>query len=190
MKKPLSAVAVCAAVCAVALPVASAGGMPNPKSQAQKQCRQELSSMGKAAFKATYGTNKNRSNAFGECVSHRTQSNKAAQQQAQQNASQQCRTERSQDMNAFNQRWGTPPKFRDAFGKCVSATAKHLAASTEKTEVKAENNAAHLCKAERNSIGASAFAQKYGTNHNKRNAFGKCVSQKAKELESGGGTSS
>ena len=190
MRKPLSAVAVCAAVAAVAVPVAFAGGTPNSKSQAEKQCRQELSTMGKATFKATYGTNKNRANAFGKCVSHRTRSNKAAQQQAQQNAPKQCRTERSQDVNAFNQKWGTPPKLKDAFGKCVSATAKQLAASTEKTEVTAESNAAHLCKAERKSIGAAAFAQKYGTNHNKRNAFGKCVSEKAKPLESGGGTSS
>ena len=29
-------------------------------------------------------------------------------------------------------------------------------------------------------MGAEAFAKKYGTNHNLKNAFGKCVSGKAK----------
>jgi hypothetical protein len=38
-----------------------------------------------------------------------------------------------------------------------------------------------LCRAERGTTTATkaAFAQKYGTNKNKKNAFGKCVSQKA-----------
>jgi hypothetical protein len=29
-------------------------------------------------------------------------------------------------------------------------------------------------------MGAEAFAKKYGTNHNLKNAFGKCVSSKSK----------
>ena len=43
----------------------------------------------------------------------------------------------------------------------------------------AEKNAAKVCAAERSSIGEAAFAAKYGTNKNRRNAFGKCVSGKA-----------
>jgi hypothetical protein len=42
-------------------------------------------------------------------------------------------------------------------------------------------NAAKRCKAERAAMGAQAFAERYGTNANKRNAFGKCVSQYAKD---------
>ena len=38
---------------------------------------------------------------------------------------------------------------------------------------------AHQCRAER-SANAMGFKEKYGTNKNKSNAFGKCVSQKAK----------
>lgn len=38
---------------------------------------------------------------------------------------------------------------------------------------------AQKCRAERNAIGAGAFATKWGTNHNHRNAFGKCVSAMA-----------
>ena len=33
---------------------------------------------------------------------------------------------------------------------------------------------------------AKAFADQYGTNHNKKNAFGKCVSQKAHEADGEG----
>ena len=43
----------------------------------------------------------------------------------------------------------------------------------------AEKNAAKACKAERAS-GLLAFKDKYGTNANKANAFGKCVSKLAK----------
>jgi len=38
-------------------------------------------------------------------------------------------------------------------------------------------NAAKTCKAERKALGAEAFRTKYGTNQNKANAFGKCVSK-------------
>jgi hypothetical protein len=43
----------------------------------------------------------------------------------------------------------------------------------------AEKNAAKACKAER-TLGVQAFKDRYGTNANKANAFGKCVSQLAK----------
>ena len=41
-------------------------------------------------------------------------------------------------------------------------------------------NSAKYCKAVRTSKGVEAFGTQYGTNNNKRNAFGKCVSQTAK----------
>lgn len=41
-------------------------------------------------------------------------------------------------------------------------------------------NAAKYCKAVRTSKGVEAFGTAYGTNANKKNAFGKCVSQTAK----------
>ncbi len=45
-----------------------------------------------------------------------------------------------------------------------------------------DKNAAKVCKAERGTTAQSiaAFKEKYGTNKNKANAFGKCVSQLAK----------
>jgi hypothetical protein len=39
---------------------------------------------------------------------------------------------------------------------------------------------AQLCKAELSTLGTGAFEQKYGKNHNLKNAFGKCVSARAK----------
>ena len=44
----------------------------------------------------------------------------------------------------------------------------------------ADGSAAKACKAERASLGVEAFNKKYGTNHNLKNAFGKCVSSKPK----------
>ena len=44
----------------------------------------------------------------------------------------------------------------------------------------ADNAASKACKAERQSLGVEAFNKKYGTNHNLKNAFGKCVSGKSK----------
>jgi hypothetical protein len=39
-------------------------------------------------------------------------------------------------------------------------------------------NVSKFCKALKKEMGAGDFAAAFGTNHNKRNAFGKCVSKK------------
>ena len=83
---------------------------------------------------------------------------------------------------AFQKKYGTNHNLRNAFGKCVSASSKD--GDDEKDEDDDEDGkssgAVKPCKAERTSTGADAFAKKYGTNHNLHNAFGKCVSSKAK----------
>jgi hypothetical protein len=43
-------------------------------------------------------------------------------------------------------------------------------------------NPARACKAELEELGDAAFAEEHGTNENGANAFGKCVSEQAKEL--------
>jgi hypothetical protein len=71
----------------------------------------------------------------------------------------------------------------DAFvAICVPAS---LAASPDKDEpvtaaqsLSAEK-AVKACIVARESMGVEAFVKRYGTNHNLRNAFGKCVSSKA-----------
>jgi hypothetical protein len=74
---------------------------------------------------------------------------------------------------------------KNAYGKCVSNQAKNNSEDADQ----AHSNAAKDCKAERAQSdadfgathGGKTFAQQYGTGKNGKNAFGKCVSQKAHE---------
>ena len=127
--------------------------------------------MGPHVFKLTYGTNAAHSDAMGKCVS------KLAQQSRQNtaNAAAQCRDERAADPAAFKDHYGTGPNKANAFGKCVSQKAK--AAGNRQDQ--ATENAAKQCRNEQLADPA-AFKDHYGTNANKSNAFGKCVSGKVK----------
>ena len=159
------------------------------QSDAQKQCRAERDAMGVQVFRATYGTNKNKKNAFGKCVSHRTSQNSKTEQKSHDNAVDQCRSEQQADPAAFKTKYGTGKNGKNAFGKCVSQKARARTKSVESQQVQAEENAAKTCKAERTQD-PDAFKAKYGTNKNKSNAFGKCVSQHAKTQEKQNGTQS
>lgn len=161
------------AVAALAVPAFAVAASPSPadKAAAAKQCTTERTAMGAAAFKLLYGTNANRSNAFGKCVSRLATQN--AKNRA--NAAASCRTERSADPAAFATKYGTGKKHANAFGNCVSQTAKAAA----KAQQQARINAAKACWAERK-LDPAAFKARYGTNANKSNAFGKCVSGKVK----------
>jgi hypothetical protein len=68
-----------------------------------------------------------------------------------------------------------------SFSRCV----RQNAAKEEAQREAAQANAAKDCKAER-AADPAAFQAKYGTNHNKKNAFGKCVSQKSHEDDGDG----
>lgn len=110
----------------------------------------------------------------------------AAAQSAEDAAAQACKAERASiGVEAFNKKYGTNHNLRNAFGKCVSGKSKDD--KDEKSEDEKDDNdknesgAAKACKAERASIGVDAFAKEYGTNHNLKNAFGKCVSGKSKK---------
>jgi hypothetical protein len=146
---------------------------------AQQQCRTERAQMGTTTFASTYGTNKNKSNAYGKCVSQRAQATTTAQDQAQTNAAKSCKAERAADPAAFQTKYGSGKNGKNAYGKCVSQTAKAAAAAKVADETKTDVSAAKSCKAER-AQDAAAFKAKYGTNKNKSNAFGKCVSKTAK----------
>jgi len=158
------------ALCVPALGLANAPS-PADKAAAAKQCATERSGMTSDAFKALYGTNANKSNAFGKCVSKLAQQN----EQAQSNAAAKCRSERSADPDAFKANYGTGKNHANAFGKCVSGKAK----AAEAARVASTTNAAKACWTERKAD-PDAFKAKYGTNANKSNAFGKCVSGKVK----------
>ena len=95
---------------------------------AAKACKAERGTTDatKAAFKATYGTNANKANAFGKCVSGKVKKAEAAQaaEQAQENAAKKCKAERAKDPAAFKTSYGTNANKANAFGKCVSKLAK------------------------------------------------------------------
>jgi Tfp pilus assembly protein PilW len=101
------------------------------RAAASKQCSTERASMGVAAFKLLYGTNANRSNAFGKCVSK----NARAEHKAHSNAVSDCKAERdSLGETAFNGKYGTNRKQSNAFGKCVSQKARENHQEDEDSE--------------------------------------------------------
>jgi hypothetical protein len=174
------------------VPATALAGGSSAHSTAEKQCRQERTMMGKTVFAQTYGTNKDGKNAFGKCVSHRTRQNSSDQNTAHSNAAKQCKAQQSDSNFAaghngqtFAQFYGTNKNGKNAFGKCVSTLAKQKTHQMETGQTQAEENAARQCRLER-SPDPSAFKNKYGTNHNNSNAFGKCVSTKAHSLETSG----
>ena len=106
------------------------------------------------------------------------------------NAAKACKAERgttADTIEAFKQH-GTNKNKKNAFGKCVSGKAKEKAKSKneekddDEEEQEAEAKAIKVCKSERGTTAATveAFNKKHGTNKNKKNAFGKCVSKHSK----------
>jgi len=167
------ALMVCVALAALSVPaVSSAAVSQTDFKNAAKFCKALRADMGAVTFKQTFGTNKRKSNAYGKCVSKHARTMDDVHSDAVKN----CRAERDADPVAFASKYGTGKNKKNAFGKCVSqARAELKAEAADDIE-----NAAKECKAERKADRA-AFASKYGTNANKRNAFGKCVSRTVRE---------
>jgi erythromycin esterase-like protein len=160
-----------ALVCALVVPGTAAAALsPSDYKNASKFCKALKADMGSTPFKQTYGTNENRSNAHGKCVSKHART----LDKVHASAVSQCRTERDADAAAFTQKYGTGKKGKNAFGRCVSKQSKELADEKQDEIV----DAVKTCRTER-AADRAAFAEKYGTNHNNRNAFGKCVSHEA-----------
>jgi hypothetical protein len=186
----------CAMVAALATPaLASAEGAPSDAKNAAKYCQALRTKMGVDAFRGQYGTNENHGNAFGKCVSRQRKGKHGVVQAVLRG----CKAEYQAGPAAFLAKYGEPaateslegagprpaapqnsepPKpdaaLRQAMHNCVKA---HVA-----DQLTAVKNAAHTCKEEL-AADADAFREKYGSNHNKRNAFGKCVAQHAKEAK-------
>src|SRR5439155_11986778 len=94
---------------------------PTPGQTANAICKAELAKLGADTFKATYGTNGNKANAFGKCVSKNAQT----AEHAAANAAKTCKAERdSLGKDAFATKYGTNGNGRNAFGKCVSQHAR------------------------------------------------------------------
>ena len=164
------------AALSLALPAAALASGDSPN--ASQTCKTQRTQMGASAFRATYGTNADGSNAFGKCVSKMS----SAQSRDRGAANTACKAEQADPNFAaghggktFDQFYGTNKDGKNAFGKCVSAKSQQ----SDQARTEAIVSASKQCKTERKSDPA-AFKQKYGTNKNKSNAFGKCVSSKAK----------
>jgi hypothetical protein len=165
------------AVAALAVPVsATAVISPSDYKNASQFCKALRADMGTVAFKQAYGTNKNRSNAFGKCVSKSV----SVVDENHSQAVKDCKAERDADPAAFAAKYGTNKNGKNAFGKCVSKQEDQAESQDQNAIVSASKQ----CRNER-AQDPAAFREKYGTNRNKRNAFGKCVSKHAKEIEHG-----
>jgi hypothetical protein len=70
--------------------------------------------------------------------------------------------------------WAFTPKVQTVLVRNLNVNNQAFFPSSTKTP-----NAAQQCKAELKALGKAAFEKKYGSNHNLRNAMGKCVSAKA-----------
>jgi hypothetical protein len=175
MKRILIITATLAALGAPLTGVASAKVSKADKREAQKECRdlRGTTDASREAFKAQFRN-------FGACVSERAREAKAERKQAKRNAAKECKAERAEDAAAFS------AKYRN-LGKCVSERAKAKREEQDEEDAAAaeeQTNAAQECAAER-TADRKAFEEKYGSNHNKKNAFGKCVSQKVHEPAEG-----
>jgi hypothetical protein len=165
-------------IAAVAVPVtAAAKPTKTDRKDAARECKAERgdSAAAREAFKARYRT-------FGKCVSRRARDEAAERKVAHTNAAKECKAERAEDPEAFEDKYGTNHNKKNAFGKCVSGKAKAKEAAMDARDrktIRARKHAAKGCAEEREEIGREAFAANYGTNHNQKNAFGKCVSAHA-----------
>jgi hypothetical protein len=156
------------------------------KREAKQECRAERGTTDatREAFKAKYG-------GFGHCLHQEAREAKAERKAAHRHAVKDCRDERGdtdESVAAFREKYGTNTNKKNAFGKCVSQSAKAEREDQDQedaAEAADTKNAAQECDTER-SADRKAFEDKYGTNHNKKNAFGKCVSQKSDEDDGDG----
>jgi hypothetical protein len=133
------------------------------KRAAKTECRtlRGHSDATREAFRTQFRT-------FAACVKAHAADEAQEEQSAHTNAAKECKAESLHGRE---------------FGKCVSEKAKakeHEADAQDQQDATEFKNAAKECDAERDAD-AAAFADQYGTNANKKNAFGKCVSQKARE---------
>lgn len=175
LKTLLVAIAVAAVLPMAALADPAA---PSDKANGARACQALKTSLGEATFKATYGTNADKSNAMGQCVSKWAR----GEHQNRHESETACKAEQADagfaaahGGKSFDQFYGVGKQDANAMQRCIQS--KRQAASVEDRQ--ATTNAAKKCKAERTTLGDAAFTAKYGTNESKSNAFGKCVSKLA-----------
>lgn len=124
-------IATAASLTLLAVPAVASADAPThaDRTNAAQECRAERgdSPATREAFQAKYGTNANKRNAFGKCVSQKARENQSERKAERRVAAKQCRAERKEiGAEAFREKYGTNKSKRNAFGKCVSKTAKAL----------------------------------------------------------------
>ena len=168
-----------ACVVAAIVPVAALADPATPGDHANgaRACQTLRDTLPGTQFKDTYGTNADKSNAFGVCVSRWTRT----EHQNRTAAGTACAGEQADSTFAashggktFAQFYGAGPRGAAAMQRCIKS--KRAAAST--ADLHATENAAKKCAAER-ALNPAAFKALHGTNANKSNAFGKCVAKLA-----------
>ena len=114
---------VCVAVAALAVPAVSPAAVSQTDfKNAAKFCKALRDDMGVTTFKQTFGTNKNKSNAYGKCVSKHARTLDEVHSDAVKN----CKAEREADPAAFATKYGTNKNGKNALGKCVSQAEREL----------------------------------------------------------------
>jgi hypothetical protein len=158
------------AVLALAVPAAaSAHGDDNTQStreNASKVCKRLRAELGKDLFRQTYGTNHNRRNAHGKCVSgHRFGVRKLVAQ-----AVAECKAQgTAMKARHFGDDEQQNPD-RQAFRECVKQKIAQMLAE-RRAAVEA---AVKSCQDER-AADEDAFREKYGRGEHNRHAFFRCV---------------
>jgi hypothetical protein len=167
-----------AALALVSVPAALAVP-PGTSQDASQDCKAQRRAMGVAGFQSVYAPSGKPRAAMDACLAKQ---GLVASTEAK-NAAHACKAERdSLGLEEFTKKYGTNEgngkgAGKNAFGKCVSQKAAEADVEHQTTTL----NAAKTCKAERASLGATAFTDKYGTT---KNAFGKCVSKNGQPTSS------
>jgi len=156
---------------AVAPAAAMAAPSPDATTSAKTTCSKLKAQMGVSPFAQAFPT-------FGTCVSHYApveQQSITSAQAACSTLQSDSNFAAAHGGKSFDQYYGTGKGAKNAFGNCVSAVAKANAQAEQQGRV----NPARSCRATRTQLTASVFASTYGKNAGDKNAFGKCVARVA-----------
>jgi hypothetical protein len=173
-------------VAALAVPASSVATPPAEQANNQAAHAQCKTLRGKT--KATREAFRTKYQSMSRCVREKTAEEAAEEAAAQKNAAKECKAEAADPGFAaahqgktFAEFYGTNGNGKNAYGKCVSTKAKAKKAemdAADAEDAKEFKNAAKACAGVRRAMGTTAFANEYGKNASKRNAFGKCVSER------------
>jgi hypothetical protein len=160
---------------ALVLP-ATAVAKPSPDQADRRAAKAECKTL-RGKTEATREAFLTRYRNLGACVSAKAREEAQEEQTAHKNAAKECKDLRENHSAEFVAQYG---ERKNAYGKCVSSRAKEKEAEADEQDQQDATewkNAAKECDDLRDNH-AAEFTATYG---DRPNAFGKCVSSKAKE---------